>query len=244
MVEVANLPVEHERVGVLAEVLRHQVGVAVAARMASIGSSLSYELRSPMISESGSPLPVGSVASQSTRASAASVRVPLQLPEPSPVSGSPTSLQSDPFDLRWLTATVNRPPVAISSKVWASTGRLLVSMNRGSTVESRMAMAADRHHRGGAVDDPHLDGVGTDGPGVDGGVRSGPEDVVEPVDQVLGGVDAGSVLDLIEPDDVGVELAQRRQQLDPLPHRTPRRCRRRDTPGSAPSRRCQARDRA
>ena len=99
-----------------------------------------------MIRKSGSPLPVGSVAIQSTRACAARVRVPLQLPWPSPVSLSgstagpgsrSTSRQSEPFDLRWLTTTVNRAPVAISSKVCASAGRLFVSMKRGSSAELR-----------------------------------------------------------------------------------------------------------
>ena len=85
--------------------------------------------------KSGSPLPVGSVASQSTSALAALVRVTLQLPGPSPVSGSPTALQSEPFDLRWLTTTVSRAPVAVRSKVWASDGRLSVSMKRGSIAE-------------------------------------------------------------------------------------------------------------
>ena len=78
-----------------------------------------------MIRKSGSPLPVGSVASQSTSASAAARRVWLQLPWPSPRSGSPTSLQSEPFDLRWLTATVKRAPVAFTSNVCASDGPAL-----------------------------------------------------------------------------------------------------------------------
>jgi hypothetical protein len=84
-----------------------------------------------MIRKSGSLLPVGSVASQSTSACAAALRVWLQFPWPSPVSGSPS--HADPLDLRWLIATVKRAPVAITSKVWASAGRLRVSMNRGST---------------------------------------------------------------------------------------------------------------
>src|SRR5262249_4500563 len=92
-----------------------------------------YELRSPTIRKSGSPLAVGSVASQSTSASAAALRVWLQLPWPSPRSGSPTSLQSEPFDLRWLTTTVKRAPVAFTSNVCASDGRLVVSTKRGST---------------------------------------------------------------------------------------------------------------
>ena len=91
-----------------------------------------------MIRKSGSPLPVGSVASQSTSAWAAVVRVPLQLPWPSPASGSPTSSQAEPFDLRWLTTTVNLPPVAFTRNVWASDGRLFVSMKRGSSLESRI----------------------------------------------------------------------------------------------------------
>ena len=94
-----------------------------------------------MIRTSGSPLPVGSPASQSARAWAAFVRVPLQLPWPSPASGSWTALQSEPLDLRWLTTTVSRPPVEVRAKVWASDGRLRVSMNRGSTVLSMTAYA-------------------------------------------------------------------------------------------------------
>ena len=84
--------------------------------MAVIGSSMAYELRSPMIRKSGSSLPVGSVASQSTSAWAAFSRVPLQLPCPSPASGSAgrRSVQAEPFDLRWLTTTVNLAPVAFS----------------------------------------------------------------------------------------------------------------------------------
>jgi len=66
-----------------------------------MGSSFAYAFMSPITSTSGSPLPVGSVAIQSTSASAAAVLVPLQFPCPSPVSGSPTALHSDPFDFRW-----------------------------------------------------------------------------------------------------------------------------------------------
>ena len=99
-----------------------------------------------MIRKSGSPLPVGSVASQSTSAWAAALRVLLQLPWPSPVSGSPTSLQAEPFDLRWLTATVKRAPVAFTWKVCASTGRFFVSMKRGSTAVVRILNVPDRRH--------------------------------------------------------------------------------------------------
>jgi hypothetical protein len=92
-----------------------------------------------MIRKSSSPLSVGSVASQSTSASAAAVRVRLQLPEPSPVSGSSTSLQSEPFDFRWLTTVVKMPPFSFDWNVCASAGRFLVSRKRGSTEESRIA---------------------------------------------------------------------------------------------------------
>ena len=92
-----------------------------------------------MINTSGSPDPVGSAANQSTSASAACVRVTLQLPDPSPVSGSPTSLQSEPFDFRWLTTTVTPAPSATVANVWAMAGRFLVSMKRGSTDESSTA---------------------------------------------------------------------------------------------------------
>ena len=51
------------------------------------------------------------------------------------------SAQSEPFDLRWLTTTVKRAPVAFSSNVWASAGRLLVSMKRGSTADVRILKA-------------------------------------------------------------------------------------------------------
>ena len=92
-----------------------------------------------MIRKSGSPLSVGSVASQSTSAWAAARRVWLQLPWPSPVSGSPTSRQSEPFDFRWLTATVKVALVVLTSNVCASTGRLLVSRNRGSSADVRVS---------------------------------------------------------------------------------------------------------
>ena len=62
-----------------------------------------------MSRKSGSPLPVGSVASQSTSASAAFVRVTLQLPAAGVrVAGAPS--QSEPFDFRWLTTTVSTGP--------------------------------------------------------------------------------------------------------------------------------------
>src|SRR3954452_5149863 len=102
-----------------------------------IGSSNVYELKSPIARTSGLPLPVGSPASQSTSARAALVRVTLQLPWPSPVSGSPMSSHADPFDLRWFTATVTRSRLLVSSNVCASTGRLRVSMKRGSSAEVR-----------------------------------------------------------------------------------------------------------
>ena len=83
----------------------------------------------------GEPESVGSDAIQSTRAAAASVRVTSQLPEPSPVSGSPA--HAEPFDFRWLTATVTTSSVPFSRNVWATAGRLRVVSKRGSTVSSR-----------------------------------------------------------------------------------------------------------
>ena len=120
-----------------------------------------------------SPLPVGSVSSQSTSASAALVRVRLQLPWPSPVSGSPTWSQSEPFDFRWLTTAVNRAPLALTSNVWAIDGRLRVSMNLGSTVESMIACAPDRRHPVRLVEDAHADRVRADDAGVDEVVGAG-----------------------------------------------------------------------
>ena len=84
-----------------------------------------------------SPLSVGSVAIQSTSASAAAVRVRLQLPFPVGESGSPA--QAEPLDLRWLTTAVKTAPSALARKVWASDGRLSVSMKRGSSAEVRVA---------------------------------------------------------------------------------------------------------
>ncbi len=110
-----------------------------------------------MIRKSGSPLPVGSVSSQLASAIAAFFRVMLQLPWPSPVSGSPKALQSDPFDLRWFTTTVNRPPLAFSLNVWASAGRFSVSMNSGSSAEVNVCVRADRGHRRRLVDERHPD---------------------------------------------------------------------------------------
>ena len=50
-----------------------------AALIVVIGFSCAFALRSPTIRKSGSPLPVGSVASQLTSAVAARVLVSLQL---------------------------------------------------------------------------------------------------------------------------------------------------------------------
>ena len=89
-----------------------------------------------MIRKSGSPLPVGSVASQST--SACGRRLAGLVAVALAVAGVRDRRRdaAEPFDLRWLTTTVKRAPVAISSNVCASAGRLLVSMKRGSTAES------------------------------------------------------------------------------------------------------------
>src|SRR5436190_20421767 len=90
---------------------------------------------SPINMKSGSPLPVGSVAIHDRRAAAAAVRVLLQLPWPSPVSGSFTLLQSELLDFKWLTTRVTFWPEALCWNVCASEGRLSVSMKRGSTAD-------------------------------------------------------------------------------------------------------------
>ena len=140
MIEVAGLAVEHVRVRAEPAEPADEVLVAGVGED-RIGSSNVYEFRSPITSTSEVPPPVGSPASQSTSARAAFVRVRLQLPWPSPVSGSPMSSHAEPLDLRWLTATVTPLEVAVSSNVCASTGRLRVSMNRGSSAEVRSLYA-------------------------------------------------------------------------------------------------------
>ena len=51
------------------------------------------------------------------------------------MSGSPTSLQSEPFDFRWSTTTVSFAPFEFCWNVCASDGRLSVSMKRGSVAD-------------------------------------------------------------------------------------------------------------
>ena len=143
MVEVAGHPVEDIRVGERAEELRDEVRVVVVvpgvssgpALIASIGSSIAYELRSPMIRKSGSPLPVGSLASQSTSALAAFVRVTLQLPCAVAGVGIADVRAGRALRLQVVHVTVKRAPVAFSWNVCASAGRFRVSMKRGSTAE-------------------------------------------------------------------------------------------------------------
>ena len=153
--------------------------------IASIGSSIAYELRSPMIRKSRSPLPVGSVASQSTRACGGRVRVPLQLPWPSPASGSPMSAHAEPFDFRWLTATVKR----------RAGGDLLEGLGEhraAARVDEARVDGRGRGSRGRrradvgrAVDQPDADGVGADHAGVDVVVGAGAEDRVQPGDHTV-----------------------------------------------------------
>ena len=66
--------------------------------------------------------------------------LPRAVEEKKVVKLSPMSAHDEPLDLRWLTTTVTRSRL-LSSKVCASTGRLRVSMKRGSTadVSSRYA---------------------------------------------------------------------------------------------------------
>ena len=172
VVEISGLAVEDERVGVLTDVLRDQVRVAGAV-MASIGSSFAYELRSPMIRFIAVAL-AGRVVGEPVderlgRERAGDVAVALAVAG----IGIADVLQSEPFDFRWFAATVKRAPVALRSNVCATTGRLSVSMNRGSTRCVRIACVADRRHDSGLVEDRDPDRVSPDDAGVDVGVRAG-----------------------------------------------------------------------
>ena len=144
VVEVPELTVEQVAVRLGAAELLDEVGVAGVASSVVIGGSMRYELRSPRMRTSGSPLPVGiggEVVGQRPRRPGS--RVTGQLPWPSPrsgSSGSPASpTQSEPFDLKWLIATVKRSSVPTCSNVWMRAGRLRRSMNRGSSDESSTA---------------------------------------------------------------------------------------------------------
>ena len=124
-----------------------------------------------------------------------------------PRSGSPTSRQSEPLDLRWLTTTVKRAPVALTSKVCASDGRFLVSMKRGSTAEVEQFEIADRGDDGGTVDHADLDRIGADGAGGDVVVaRHARDDAGQRLD-------AGGVLHFVQADDVGIETGKRREKF-------------------------------
>ena len=87
------------------------------------------------------PLPVGSLASQSTTAFAACSRVSFAAALPVTGVGIADVLAPEPLDFRWLTSTVIRRWVALTSKVCVSDGRLFVSMKRGSTADVRILCA-------------------------------------------------------------------------------------------------------
>ena len=116
---------------------------------------------------------------------AAFVRVMLQLPEPSPVSGSPTSLQSEPFDLRCCTTTVSCAPFAFLLKVCASDGRFFVSMKRGSVAVVMIFQTPTGVTDGRLVDQRDLDLVGADHARVDVRVRAGADRGVEVRDELV-----------------------------------------------------------
>src|SRR6476469_4487944 len=69
---------------------------------------------------SSSPVLVGSEASHASSALTEFVRTTLQLPWPSPASGTE---QADPLDFRWLTSVTKTPPVALTFQAWAREGR-------------------------------------------------------------------------------------------------------------------------
>ena len=112
--------------------------------------------------------------------------------------------------------TVACPPVAVDSKVWARAGRLrcVDEARVDGRVEDRVV--TDRGGRRGLVDERDLDRVRPDGAGIDEVVGAIAEDVVEPVDEVASTRLDVVVLDLHQPDDVGIEADERAQDLRPL----------------------------
>ena len=124
-----------------------------------------------MIRTSGSPLPVGSLASQSTSAVAASVRVPLQLPEPSVAVGSPR-LAGRALRLEVVDRHGERRAGGVLGE------RLGQHRAVPRVVEERVdrrvehGEGARRRHAGRLVDERHADRVGADRSGGDVVVRA------------------------------------------------------------------------
>ena len=92
-----------------------------------------------MMRKSESPLAVGSVGQPAHEGGggpgARHVAVALSVTGVGVADG----IAVRPLRLQVIDRDVKRSPDAFSSNVWASTGRLSVSMNSGSTVESRIA---------------------------------------------------------------------------------------------------------
>ena len=158
----------------------------------------------------GGPWPVGSLSSHSASAIGRLRARDVAVARPSPVSGSPTALQSEPFDFRWLTTTVTSPPAWMSVKVCASAGRLIgVEVGVDRRVEHRVGT---RGHLGRLVDERRRDDVGAE-------LRRGDEVVVPaPTLSLRASTSVATagvavVLDLDEADDVGVDLGDRRDDL-------------------------------
>ena len=129
-------------------------------------------------------------------------------------SSSPAP-QAEPFDLRWLLATVTASPVASSVKVWASTGRLRWSSNRGSTELSRIAKSPAGATVRRLVDEGQLDLVGADRRRCRGSRRpSSPSSVLTASTSAAAAWSLTAVvLDLDEADDVGVHPDDRVDDL-------------------------------
>src|SRR5262245_37227584 len=102
------------------------------------------------------PCPVGSDAGQATSAWAASFGIFAQCPGPSNRSGSDGEVQAEPFDFRWLRATVNNSPSGLTLKVWARTGRLSVSIKSGLTLVVSIAWVPARLTDAGLYSRPTL----------------------------------------------------------------------------------------
>ena len=184
-----------------------------------------------MIRKSASPLPVGSVASQSTSASAASGAGQVAVALSRHRGRGRRRRQAEPFDLRWLTATVNDTAGRVVHEGLGQ--RRPVLGRRGTRVDAAVedGVAADRGHRGRLVDECHPDGVGADCAGGDVGVRPGAHGIVETAHEVGCRDIARVVLDLDQADHVGVD-GRRAATILSRWRSNSSACRRRGIPGS------------
>ena len=93
-------------------------------------------------------------------------------------------------------------PVALTMKVWASDGRLLVSMKRGSTAEVSSLKSTDRSNDRRPVDHADLDRVRADGAGIDVGIAR------QTRHNAVKRLNAGGVFQLVQADDVGIQTGK------------------------------------